>query len=139
MFNLFKTKSYKPKTLGKIGEEYAQAEYKKLGYKIIAQNEYNKKGKQLGEIDFIALSKTNIIFVEVKTRTVNSSKFGSGIEAVNFYKKNKLLMAVKSYLLRNIQYRNLIPQIDVIEVQYNKLDNSYKTGIIIPSAIEDFN
>jgi putative endonuclease len=139
MFSFFKTNPPKPKSLGQLGEEFAQVEYKKQGYKIIAQNEFNKKGKRLGEIDFIAINKQKIVFAEVKTRTEKVGKYGTALESVNVFKQRKLLLAVKMYLLRNPRYQVLIPQIDVIVVDFDKLDNSFKIGIIIPSAIEDFN
>jgi uncharacterized protein (TIGR00252 family) len=139
MFNLFKSQPSKPKSLGQIGEEFAQKEYKKLGYKIIATNEYNKKGKRLGEIDFIAADKHKIVFVEVKTRNSSSNKFGSGIEAVNVYKQQKILRAVKMYFLRNQKYQNLQPQIDVCVLEYLGVDKGFKPAIIIPNAVEDWN
>jgi putative endonuclease len=128
----------KPKTLGQLGEETAQLEYKKRDFKIIAANEYNKKGKRLGEIDFIAGNKEKIIFVEVKTRTFGADKFGSGAESVNIFKQKKLLRAVKMYLLRNRQYQHLQPQIDVCLMQYSDIDKSFKPVIIIPNAVEDW-
>ena len=91
MFNLFITKkSDKPKSLGQLGEEFAQAEYKRRGYQIIAKNEYNTKGKQFGEIDFIAKTGQVINFVEVKTRSGSVDRFGTGAEAVNIYKQQKI-------------------------------------------------
>ncbi len=137
MFSWLKSSSVK--TLGQLGEEQAQAEYKSLGFKIIGANEYNKKGKQLGEIDFIAVDEKKIIFVEVKTRSTSSKKFGTALEAVDVYKQRKILAAVKMYFLRNPQYQNLQPQIDVCVMEYSELDNSFKTGKIITNAVEDWN
>ena len=74
MFNFLKSKPQKPKTLGQLGEEFAQGKYKKHGYKILTANDYNKKGKRLGEIDFIAKNKDKLVFVEVKTRTARHRK-----------------------------------------------------------------
>ena len=101
MFKWVKSQPLKQKTLGQLGEEYAHKEYERLGYKIIAANEYNKKGKRLGEIDFIAKNKSVIIFVEVKTRSSMPGKFGTGAEAVDIFKQHKILKAVKMYFLRN--------------------------------------
>lgn len=137
MFNWLK-QSAKPKSLGQLGEEAAQEEYKKLGYKVIAANEYNKKGKRLGEIDFIATDKSKIVFVEVKTRNTSADRFGSGAEAVNIYKQQKILRAVKMYFLRNQQYQNLQPQIDVCVIEYSEVDKSFKPAKIIPNAVEDW-
>ncbi len=129
----------KPKTLGRLGEEFAQEEYKSLGFKIIAANEYNKKGKQLGEIDFIAANKQKIIFVEVKTRTVGIEKFGTAEESVNVFKQVKILKAVKMYLLHNSKYQSLQPQIDVCVVEYSDIDKCFKPAKIIVNAVEDWN
>lgn len=136
MFQFFKTK---PKTLGEMGEEQAQKEYVKRGFKVIARNEFNKKGKRFGEIDFIAKNEKQIIFVEVKTRTSGSQKFGSGVEAVDVYKQRKLLLAVKMFLVHNQQYLNLQPQIDVCIIEYSEIDKLFKDAIIITNAVEDFN
>lgn len=130
----------KPKSLGQLGEEQAQVEYKHRGYKIIAKNEYNKKGKRLGEIDFIARNKDTIAFVEVKTRNISAiSKFGTGREAVDIYKQRKILAAVKMYFLRKPEYLKLKPQIDVCIMEYNEVDKNFNPAIIIPNAVEDWN
>lgn len=158
MFNLFKPKSLEPKTLGQIGEEIAQAEYKKKGFKIIAKNEYNKKGKRRGEIDFIATDRQSIIFVEVKTRVHDQGFFGSAVESVDHFKQLKILKAVKIFLLRNRRYFALKPQIDVCVMKitdfarlplvtknpakYLSLDGVDKipySAKIIPNAVEDWN
>src|SRR5579864_7807709 len=97
MFGFLKSKIQKPKPLGQLGEEFAQEEYKRRGFSIIASNFFNKKGLRLGEVDFIATAKNRIIFVEVKTRNAASEKFGTGAEAVNAFKQIKLLKAVKTF------------------------------------------
>jgi putative endonuclease len=138
MLGWLSSNTKKPKTLGQLGEERAQEEYKKLGYKIIAANEYNKKGKRLGEIDFIAKNKNTIVFVEVKTRTAGADKFGKGVEAVNIYKQQKILRAVKMYFLRQPKMLELKPQIDVCLMEFSEFDKSFKPAIIIPNAVEDW-
>ncbi len=160
MFNWFTKPSQpeKPKPLGQIGEELAQAEYRKKGFKIIAANEYNKKGKRLGEIDFIAKNKAQIIFVEVKTRVEDKGYFGTAIESVDHFKQIKLLKAVKMFFLRNQYVLALKPQIDVCIIKitdfsrlpivetnpakYLALDGVDKiphSAKIIPNAVEDWN
>jgi len=138
MINWFKSEPARPKSLGQLGEERAQEEYKKLGYKIIAKNEFNKKGKRLGEIDFIAKNKESVIFVEVKTRTSGADKFGKGVESVDIYKQRKILRAVKMYLLRKPKMADFKPQIDVCLLEYSEVDKSFKPAIIIPNAVEDW-
>ncbi len=139
MFDWLKPKPQKPKTLGQLGEGFAQKEYKKRGYAIIAANFFNKKGLRLGEIDFIAKSRSHVIFVEVKTRSLGADKFGSGADAVNIYKQRKILKAVKVFLQRNPKYQNLQPQIDVCVVRVNELDRNVFSATIIPNAVEDWN
>ena len=131
-------KKQKPKSLGQLGEEYAQREYKKRGYKIVAANFFNRKGKRLGEIDIVAADKKKIIFVEVKTRHINDKKFGTGAEAVNIFKQLKILKAVKIFLLKNRKYADLQPQIDVCVVDYNELDINPFCAKIISNAVEDW-
>lgn len=139
MFNFLKPKPKKEKSLGQVGEEYAQQEYKKRGWNIIAANEFNRKGKRLGEIDFIGKNKEKIVFVEVKSRTDQSEKYGSGVEAVDIYKQRKILAAVKMYLLRNEEYQSLIPQIDVCVVRFNGVDKHPYSATILANAVEDWN
>lgn len=141
MFNWLKSKSEikKPKTLGQLGEEFAQKEYEKRGFKIIASNFFNKKGLRKGEIDFIAVKDAQITFVEVKARQILSGKFGTGAEAVNNFKQLKLLKAVKIFLLQHREYKDFKPQIDVCLVRYNELDKQPFSAIIISNAVEDWN
>lgn len=127
------------KTSGQIGEEFAQEEYKKLGYRIIAANEFNRHGKRLGEIDFIAKNKEKIVFVEVKSRSEQSGKYGSGAEAVNVYKQQKLLRAVKMYLLSNPEFQKLMPQIDVCLVKLDEVDKHPLSATIVANAVDDWN
>jgi putative endonuclease len=159
MFNWLKIRpsaKQEPKTFGQIGEELAQTEYKKRGYKILAANFFNRKGKQLGEIDFIACDRKTIIFVEVKTRAEESGFHGTPIEAVDYFKQIKLLKAVKVFLLKQPKYQKFKPQIDVAAIilksqdglmlvetnpsKYlvtGKLDKLSYSVTIIPNAVED--
>ena len=139
MFIFNRNKSQPIKSLGQKGEEFAQQTYQALGFSIVAKNEYNKTGKRMGEIDFVAKNQEKIIFVEVKTRTEGSERFGKGEDAVNFFKQQKILRAVKIYLLKHPEYSTLVPQIDVCTVSYSQLDKSFKPAIIISNAVEDWN
>ena len=139
MFNWLKPAIQKPKTLGQLGEEAAQQEYEKRGFKIIASNFSNQKGLRLGEVDFIAADKHRIIFVEVKTRTSAASKFGTGAEAVDRFKQAKLLKAVKIFLQKNPKYQSFQPQIDVCVVNASVIDKAGESVKIIANAVEDWN
>jgi len=141
MFGLFSKKlsDGTPKTLGQLGEEAAQKEYKIRGYEILAANFFNRKGKRLGEVDFIARDKNSLVFVEVKTRALGKSRFGTGAEAVDIYKQRKILKAVKVFLLNHPEYRALRPQIDVCVMEQGPFDKSLKCAKIIANAVEDEN
>lgn len=80
-------------TYGKRCEALATSYLKKNGYKIIVNNYKNS----IGEIDIIAEDKDDlIIFIEVKGRI--SRKFGDPVEAVNYYKQQKIIQVATLYL-----------------------------------------
>lgn len=125
MWSWLKSQSDGPRTLGQIGEELAQLEYKNRGYKIVAANFFNKKGKRLGEIDFIAQGKEEVIFVEVKTRTEEKGFHGTPQESVDHFKQVKLLKAVKIFLQKYPEYQKFRPQIDVCVIIIPHTDPLY--------------
>ena len=139
MFNWLKSKPVKPKSLGQYGEEVAQEEYKKRGYKIIAANFFNKKGLRLGEIDFIATDAKTIVFVEVKTRSSRLGKFGTPEESVNVFKQRKILKAVKLFIISHQKYAAFNPRIDVCVIIASAVDKHPESVTILPSAVEDWN
>ncbi len=145
-----------PQTLGQIGEALARLEYERRGYEVVAANFFNRKGKQLGEVDFIAAGRGAVMFVEVKTRARERGLHGTPAEAVNYFKQVKLLKAVKVFLAKQPKYRSLRPQIDVVTVilpeqsglmlaQTNpdkfevagELDKLSRNVTILPNAVED--
>lgn len=77
------------------GEDLAAEFLKKKGYKIIERN--FRKG--YGEIDIIAVHKNTLVFIEVKTRT--SNKFGTPLEAINYFKLKSLLKTAEFYKVLN--------------------------------------
>jgi putative endonuclease len=120
--------------LGKRGEELAALEYEIRGYRIIGQNVRVHGVRQIGEIDVIATREREIVFVEVKTR--RSASFGSPAEAVDYFKRRKVIAAVKSFLHRNRQYDDWAWRIDVVEVDIDKRPHP---AIILENVIEDLN
>lgn len=94
---------------GIIGEKLAQGFLINGGYEIIDTNFYTKRG----EIDIIAKKDKCIIFVEVKTRSNN--KYGTPAMAVNYTKKNHIVLAAKIFLMLH-KYENCDVRFDVIEV-----------------------
>jgi len=98
------------KKRGDFGEAAVCDYIAKQGYKILARN-YRKR---VGEIDIIAIDKSEIVFIEVKTR-----KFGSmtdGGDSVNFTKQQKIIKTAKAFLKENPQYYNTNARFDVAQV-----------------------
>lgn len=124
-------------SVGALGESLAQEEYQKDGFEIIASNVFNHTGKQLGEIDFVAKNESKLVFVEVKTRTEGSDKYGGGAAAVGLSKQRRLLKAVKIFLANHRELNHLQPRIDVCVVILSKLDKQAKSVRIITNAVED--
>lgn len=94
--------------LGKIGEDAVASYLKSKGYIIIKRNWKEK----YGEIDIIAEDKSNIVFVEVKTRTVGA--LVSGEEAVDENKMRKVKNT--GLLFLNRLNTDLPPRFDVAQV-----------------------
>ena len=82
------------KTFGNLGEDAAVKYLKKKRYIILERN-FNVHG---GEIDIIAKKGDYVIFVEVKTRS--GEEYGSGLEAVNYTKQQRIKKASQVYLMR---------------------------------------
>lgn len=102
------------KDLGDFGETAAANYLQKKGYKILSRN-YCVKG---GEIDIIAIKKSVISFIEVKTRS--SELFGLPVEAVNRNKIKHMLTAAERYLTEHPSDNEI--SFDVIEV-YARFDD----------------
>lgn len=120
--------------LGKQAENLAAQHYQALGFKVLARNYIQHFGKQFGELDLVLTKGSDIVFVEVKTR--RSTKFGTGLEAVDPSKQRKLVNMVKLFLSTRPQYAQLNPRIDVADVD---IDNQQKPVIILENVIEDLN
>ena len=80
------------KEIGNIGETYTVKYLKKHGYKILERNYL----KRYGEIDIVAENKEYLVFVQVKTRNINTLVRGG--EAVNYHKRQCLIKTALAYL-----------------------------------------
>ena len=128
------------KKLGEWGEQLACEEYLKRGYVLVARNIYNHKGKQMGEIDLIMRTETELVFVEVKTR--QGSRFGTGADSVTKVKQRKLIKILSWFLRMFPVYNKLRPRIDVCVIEVpayqtpsSNLEKSAVNVIIIPDAV----
>lgn len=96
--------------LGRFGEEIALQYLLSRGYSFLNRN-YHILG---GEIDLILKKDDIIVFVEVKLRTYKH--FGSGVEAVNYHKQQKILRSIYTFL--NHINHHAVWQIDLIDIYY---------------------
>lgn len=101
--------------LGDLGEKLTIDYLKKQGYHILGNN-YQKPW---GEIDIIARHKKNIVFIEVKTRTISSKRYAYPEDNVQFPKKQRLIRTAQTYLLEKNYSPETPWQIDVIAVELN--------------------
>ena len=96
-------------SLGRWGEDLAVGFLKARGMKILERN----FRCPAGEIDIIARSGKQIVFVEVKTR--KSELFGSPQEAVNQRKQQQIIRTAQWYLEQKPV--NLQPRFDVLAIR----------------------
>lgn len=116
------------KKIGDMGEEKAVNFLKSKHYEIIARNFHSR----YGEIDIILEKDGYIVFVEVKTRSVNSIAAPS--EWVDMKKQRKLIKTAEYYLLKNES--DLQPRFDVIEIIYDPVTLSIISVEQIESAFD---
>jgi putative endonuclease len=82
-------------SLGILGENLACAELERVGYAILARR-YRWRG---GEIDIIAREGKTTVFVEVKAR--HGRAFGSGLDAITWVKRRRIVACAAAYLARH--------------------------------------
>ena len=85
--------------LGERGEELACRELRRRGYAILDR----RYRTRVGELDIVAQDGDTIVFVEVKTRTVESH--GSALEAVIHAKRRGIVAMARDYLTRRRRWR----------------------------------
>jgi len=113
------------KISGNLGESLAEKFLRQKRFKIIRRNFTTK----IGEIDILARDKSDIVVVEVKTKS--GSEFGEGFEMVNYFKRKKLLQLAK-YLQKD--YARATIRIDVVSVDLSQDPAEIK---YFKSAVED--
>ncbi len=104
---------YFKQKIGKNGEEMAKQYLINKEYKIIQTN----FRCYFGEIDIIAQKDNSLIFVEVKART--NQKYGLPAQSITQQKKKHIRKTIEYYLLCK-KIRNVLIQIDVIEIYLEK-------------------
>lgn len=100
---------------GRLGEDTVCGELVRRGHTILERN-YRRR---TGEIDIISRVDDYIVFTEVKARKVGSMV--SGLEAVNFAKKKKIILTADTYLTEHPC--NLFVRYDIAEVWLSRGKN----------------
>lgn len=103
----------KRQSVGRWGENLAQAFLQQRGYSILERNARTP----YGELDLVARRGDMLVFVEVKTRL--SRAYGVPETAVTLTKQTHLLQAAQAYLQLHPELE-LDWRIDVIAVQGNQ-------------------
>lgn len=98
---------------GDLGEDTVCMELRKRGHSILARN-YRKR---VGEIDIISSINDTIVFTEVKARKLGSMV--SGLEAVDYRKKKKIILTADEYLSEN-PCDDMYVRYDIAEVWLTK-------------------
>ena len=103
--------------IGARGEKLAARYLRRHRFKIVDKNVHASHN----EIDLVVKDKNYIVFVEVKTRSVdeNTIAFISPASAVTYSKQQRTISAARA-LLRKYNLPNLQPRFDVVEVYLNK-------------------
>jgi putative endonuclease len=78
--------------LGKLGEQLAGDELRRLGYSILA----TRHRTRFGEIDIVAERTRVLAFVEVKAR--RSTKYGTAAESITPRKRRRIAAMALDYL-----------------------------------------
>ncbi|WP_151810841.1 YraN family protein [Acinetobacter bereziniae] len=94
--------------LGQWAEQEAVKILRQSGYTIVKLNYFSR----FGEIDIIAETQQELVFIEVKART--SSYRGYAFEAVNLIKQQKMIKTAFRFLQEYPQYEQYYCRFDVI-------------------------
>jgi len=99
------------KELGEKAEGLAEAFFIEKGYHVLERN-YRVK---CGEIDLILEDRSQVIFVEVKSRS--SAKYGQPQEAITYHKKRQIIRVAKWYLQKK-GYLDREIRFDVLAIRF---------------------
>lgn len=123
----------KKREIGNFGEDSAVKYLRRKRYRILERNYITGKL----ELDIIARKGKEIVFIEVKTRSVESldsdMPYGRPSDAVNLEKRRNTVNAAYAYMRKNPSELNM--RIDVIEVYLDK--NAKKPHILTINHFEN--
>lgn len=100
------------RALGQRGEQLADAELRRRGYRILQRN----WRCQDGEIDIVAEHDEWLVFVEVRTR--RGEKMGSPEASITPAKRARLVRVAQRYMSENVPHE-LDWRIDIVAVEFS--------------------
>ncbi len=120
------------KTFGNRGEYLARLYLEKKGFIFIRAN-YRTKND---EIDLIMQENDEIVFVEVKTRTLHSAEaFGRGADRIDDDKRRHIIRASRTFLYEEPKLtRGLFPRYDAVELYLDHQDSNKVRVLHTPCA-----
>jgi putative endonuclease len=103
--------------LGRLGEKIAAIYLHKYGFTIIDTN-YRIRG---GEIDIIAQFQNLVVFVEVKSRSIDAGmSYGTALEAVDRRKIEHIIKTAKFWIYQNAADEDYNYRFDVVELLFER-------------------
>lgn len=95
---------------GYFAEFLARLYMRFCGYRIICRNYVTGRGSTAGEIDFIAVRRRTLIFVEVKKRqTADRAAY-----AIQPRQQQRIIRGARHFLQQNPQYQSFDTRFDAI-------------------------
>lgn len=107
------------KTTGNWGEDRAAEYLQSQGY-VLHHRNWRSAHR---EIDLVAEWHGEIIFVEVKTRSVESNNFRSALSVVDRHKRNLLILAARHYMNYFYSKQDRPYRFDIITIVGNRLSH----------------
>jgi putative endonuclease len=99
---------------GQIAEFIARLYFRIKGYSILKQNYKSALKIPAGEVDFIALKKQTIIFVEVKKRqSIEIARY-----AIVKKQQKRIINAAKLFIKQNPSYSNYNIRFDAVLIKF---------------------
>lgn len=111
---------------GKLAEFFARNLFRAKGYKVVAANYVTGRGTGAGEVDFIAVKKNLIVFVEVKKRKT----LEDAAHAILPAQQKRIWNGAVAFLQKNPNYQNFDTRFDVVLVssplKYYHLEDAWR-------------
>ncbi len=122
----------KGRDFGARGEYLARKFLESKGYVFIRANFRT----QHGEIDLIMQENDEIVFVEVKTRTLHSAAlYGRGAKAIDKEKREHIIKSARIFLRQEPRLtKGLVPRFDAVELYLENQDSRSVKVLHTPCA-----